>query len=210
MARSCFHTQLFANPVKLSWCITRLVGPLGALIRIGWLPNWCQWPSQSMLWFMYIPVICWGHSTTVCGLMAGRARLQLAHPPPSPAHPLPLTYPLISAIRDITGVVKSYLNNQQWIMHGRVSYKTVAISLLYLYSKSCMAIMQHRRITAASMLQNGISRNTKCDTRVGFPKSGHICFTLTTRNSEINTIIFHKIMLILIFWDMWLYSPCGK
>ena len=37
-------------------------------------------------------------------------------------------------------------------MHSRVSYETVAIRLLYLYSKSCMAIMQHRRITAASML----------------------------------------------------------
>ena len=60
-------------------------------------------------------------------------------------------------------------------MHGRVSYKTVAISLLYLYSKSCVAIMQHRRATAASMLQNGISRNTKWDNMVGFPKSDHKC-----------------------------------
>ena len=61
-------------------------------------------------------------------------------------------------------------------MHDRVNYKTVTISLFYLhvYSKSCVAIMQHRRTTAASMLQNGISRNTKCDIMVGFPKSGHI------------------------------------
>ena len=58
-------------------------------------------------------------------------------------------------------------------MHSRVSYKTVAISLPYLYSKSCVAIIQHRRTTAASLLQNGISRNTKCDIMVGFPKSGH-------------------------------------
>ena len=36
------------------------------------------------------------------------------------------------------------------------------------------AIMQHRRATAASMFQNGISRNTKCDNMVGFPKSSHI------------------------------------
>ena len=34
--------------------------------------------------------------------------------------------------------------------------------------------MQHRRTTAASMFQNGISRNTKCDIMVGFPKSSHI------------------------------------
>ena len=59
-------------------------------------------------------------------------------------------------------------------MHSRVSYKTVAISLLYLYSKSCVAIMQHRRATAASVLQNGISQNTKCDNMVGFSKSSHI------------------------------------
>ena len=59
-------------------------------------------------------------------------------------------------------------------MHGRVSYKTVAICLFYLYSKSCVAIIQHRRVTAASMLQNDISRNTKCDIMVSFPKSGHI------------------------------------
>ena len=36
-----------------------------------------------------------------------------------------------------------------------------------------MAIMQHRRATTASMFQNGISRNTKCDIMVGFPKSSH-------------------------------------
>ena len=83
--------------------------------------------------------------------------------PSHPHHPLPPTHRLISAIHDITVVVKHYLKNQQWVMHGRVSYKTVAISLLYLYSKSCVAMMQHRRITAASMLQNGISLNTKCN-----------------------------------------------
>ena len=60
-------------------------------------------------------------------------------------------------------------------MHGRVSYETVAICLLYLYGKSCVAIMQHRRATAVSMFQNGISRNTKCDIMVGFHKSSHIC-----------------------------------
>ena len=33
--------------------------------------------------------------------------------------------------------------------------------------------MQHRRATAASMFQNGISRNTNCDIMVGFHKSSH-------------------------------------
>ena len=36
-----------------------------------------------------------------------------------------------------------------------------------------MAIAQHRGTTAASMFQNGISRNTKCDNLVGFCKSSH-------------------------------------
>ena len=65
------------------------------------------------------------------------------------------------------------------MLHGRVSYETVAISLLYLYSKSYVAIMQHRRTTADSMFQNGISRNTKCDIMVGFPKSSHICVNVS-------------------------------
>ena len=39
--------------------------------------------------------------------------------------------------------------------------------------------MQHRRATAASMFQNGISRNTKCDIIVGFPKSSHILYAHT-------------------------------
>ena len=67
-------------------------------------------------------------------------------------------------------------------MHGRVSYKTVAISLLYLYSKSCVAIMQHRRATAASMFQNGISQNTKCDNLDSFPKSSHISVHIQSIN----------------------------
>ena len=99
--------------------------------------------------------------------------------PPTPTITLPPhTHPLISAIRDITKAVKNYLINQQWILHVRVSYEIVAISLLYLYSKSCVAIMLHRRATAASMFQNGISRNTKCDIIVGFPKSYHIMLDL--------------------------------
>ena len=37
-----------------------------------------------------------------------------------------------------------------------------------------MAILDHYRTTAYSIFQIGISRNTKCDYTVGFPKSGHI------------------------------------
>ena len=98
--------------------------------------------------------------------------LGACHPPPPP-HPPPTCPPPISTIRDITGPVKNYLKNQQWILHSRVIFETVAISLLYLYSKSCVAIMQHRRTTVASMFKIGISRNTKCDIMVGFTKSSH-------------------------------------
>ena len=70
------------------------------------------------------------------------------------------------------------------MMHGRVSDETVAISLLHVYSKSCVAIMQHRRATAASMFQNGISRNTKCDNLVGFPKSSHTYCALGMGNID--------------------------
>ena len=74
---------------------------------------------------LIFPVVC-AHPwcllrvhTTVCGLMAGKACLRLAHPPHhSPPPPTPF---FISDTRDITGVV-----------HSRVSYETVSISLLYL------------------------------------------------------------------------------
>ena len=46
-----------------------------------------------------------------------------------------------------------------------------------------MAIIQHRRATAASMFKNSISRNTKCDNLVGFPKSSHIYIDSTALKS---------------------------
>ena len=49
--------------------------PNGREIRIGWLPHCCQLPSRSILWFVYIPVVCWEHGTTVCGLMVWRSVL---------------------------------------------------------------------------------------------------------------------------------------
>ena len=106
---------------------------------------------------VYIPVICWEHGTTVCGLMTGRAGLWIAHPSPPPSHPLPPAHILISETHDIKVVVKIYLKNQHRILHGRINYETVAISLLYLYSKSCITVMQHKRTKVASMFQNSIS-----------------------------------------------------
>ena len=38
-----------------------------------------------------------------------------------------------------------------------------------------MTKSQHKGTTAASMFQNGISRNTKCAVRDGFRRDSHIC-----------------------------------
>ena len=38
-----------------------------------------------------------------------------------------------------------------------------------------MTKSQHKRTAAASMFQNGISRNTKCAVRDGFRRDSHIC-----------------------------------
>ena len=47
-----------------------------------------------------------------------------------------------------------------------------------MYSKFGMAegvaTLHHQRSTAHSIFKIRISRNTKCDNLVGFPKSGHI------------------------------------
>ena len=57
--------------------------------------------------------------------------------------------------------------------------------------------MQHRRATAASIFQNGISQNTKCNNLVGFPKSSHICNCRTSASEyKFNTriITIHNII----------------
>ena len=113
-----------------------------------------------------------GCSTTVCALIAGRACLRLAQPLP-PLPPLPSTQLLIYNTHDITEFVKKLSQNQQRIMCGTVSYETLAIRLLYLYSKSDVATIKLRRSTVSSIFQNGISRNTKCDSLVDFLKSSH-------------------------------------
>ena len=120
----CFHRQLFANPVKLRWCITSPVGPLGSTNQNWLYARLLPMTISIYLVFFYIPAAYWEHSTTVCALMARRAHLRLAHPPPPPP-PLPPTHLLISNTCDITGFVKIYLKNQQWILHSRVSYETL-------------------------------------------------------------------------------------
>ena len=163
----CFHRQLFADPVKPSWCITGPVGPLWNTNQ-----NWLGARLLPMAVSIY-PVVC----VYLCCLLGtqhhclwpnGREGLPSACPPTPTTHHLPPTHPsLISDTHDIMGVVK-----KQWILHGRVSYETLSVSLLYLYSISCVAIMQYRRSTAASIFQNG-SHSLKYK-MVGFSKSSHI------------------------------------
>ena len=105
----CFHEWLFAGPVKLCWCITGPVGPLGSTNQ-NWL---CQTAAN-------------GHLGLSCGLCtfllsAGNTALLLSVAqwqggptfslPTHPHHPCPLppTHPLISDTRDIIMAVKNYL-----------------------------------------------------------------------------------------------------
>ena len=70
-----------------------------ALIRMCVVPNCSQRLSRPILWIVAVCATYWTHSTAVCLLMVGLARLQL---PTHPRHP-----PLIHAICDITVTVKS-------------------------------------------------------------------------------------------------------
>ena len=65
-----------------------------ALIRMCVVPNCSQPLSRPILWIVAVCATYWIHSTAVCFLMVGLARLRL------PAHPL------IHAICDITVTVK--------------------------------------------------------------------------------------------------------
>ena len=130
---------------------------------------------------MHILIAYCEHSTTVC--TAGRTHLQLAIHPNYP-HPLPPTHPLIHDTHDITLVGKTSLkSSSEYCMAEFSSY--IAAKLLYLYSKSGMATMKHRRTTVVSIFQNGISRNRKCDNLVCFCKSTHKQFLMLLAKDNI-------------------------
>ena len=140
-SQAYFHRRLFADPVKPGWCITGPTGQLGNTNQ-----NWLGAKLLSMAVLIHL-VVC-VHSCCVLGaqhhclLPNGREGPPSACPPTyTTARPLPPTHPLISAICDITGVVKNYFHNQQWILHSRVSYEILATSLLYLYRKGCVTVM---------------------------------------------------------------------
>ena len=153
----CLHRWDFANPVKLSCCITGPAGPLGSTNQ-NWLGAKILLMALLIYPVVYVHSCCLLRAQQHCLQLNNREGLPLACPPtsttcpppptylPPPTHP-PLPICLISATHDITGVVKNYLKNQQWILYSRVSYETLAISLLYLYSKACMVVLCHRRAT---------------------------------------------------------------
>ena len=125
-------------PVKPSWCIAGPRGSLGSTNQ-----NWLCARLLPMAVSIY-PVVC-VHSCRLLGTQhyclcsnGSFCPPGACHPPPPPPATTPRHHPPppINAIRDITGPVKNYLKNQHWILHGRVIYETVAISLLYLYGKS--------------------------------------------------------------------------
>ena len=71
-----------------------------ALIKMCVVPNCSQRLSRPILWIVAVCATYWTHSTAVCLLMVGLARLRL------PAHA-----PLIHAICDITVAVKKVAQN---------------------------------------------------------------------------------------------------
>ena len=73
-----------------------------ALIRMCVVPNCSQRLSRPILWIVAVCANYWTHSTAVCLLMVGLARLQL----PTHPRPLPPAHPLTHAICDITVTVK--------------------------------------------------------------------------------------------------------
>ena len=122
----CIHGRLFANPVKLSWCITGPVGPLGSTNQ-NWLCAKLLPMAVSIYSVVCVHSCCLLGTQHCClwsngrgahfwlarpGLMAGGPTFGLparSHRP----HPLSPAHPLIRVIRDITGVVKNYLKNHQ-------------------------------------------------------------------------------------------------
>ena len=103
----CFHRWLFADPVKLHQCIT---GPLESLGSTN--QNWCGDKLLPTFVSTY-PVDCvhlCEHRATVCALIAGEPAFGLpTHPHHPDIHQPPRTYDT----RDITGVTKNYLKDQQ-------------------------------------------------------------------------------------------------
>ena len=113
----CFHRQPLSNHVNCVGALQDLWALWEALIRIGEVPNCCQWPSQSVLWIVYISVIYWEHSTTVCALMVGRTCLRLALPCPPPLALIHDTHGIIGVIKTISKTSSEYCVTELALQH---------------------------------------------------------------------------------------------
>ena len=95
----CFHRWLFANPVKLPWCITGPVEPLGSTYQNWWVPNYCH--AMSILIY---PVDCVHlchllRTQHYCPCPNGKENPCSTCPPtPTTPCPLPPTYVLPFAL----------------------------------------------------------------------------------------------------------------
>ena len=105
----CFYTRLFINAVKPRGCIS---WHWGASIGLHGVPGCSSHKSWPPLCIVTVCATDWRYSTALWVWMVALARLRLPTrpclPPPPPAHPPP-----INSIRDITGVGKKRLKNQQ-------------------------------------------------------------------------------------------------
>ena len=96
----CFHRRLFANPVKLHWCIAGLVGPLGSANQ-----SWCGVKLLTMSVSTH-SVGC----VHICHLLRGQHHCQCPNGNENPASacpPTPTRSPPIHDMCDITIVAKN-------------------------------------------------------------------------------------------------------
>ena len=102
----CFYRRLFMDAVKPRGCIS---WHWGASIGLHSVPGGSSrqyWPCNSL---------CHRLKVQHCSLSLNGcfSPPSASHPPPPPPHPPPTRPPPINSIRDITGVGKKHLKNQQ-------------------------------------------------------------------------------------------------
>ena len=106
--QGCFHRQLFANPVKLHWCITGPVQPLGST-------NQSSWGTRLLPMSVSTYPVDYVH---LCHLLSTQHNCLCPNGkenPPSVCPPTPTTIPTLLSpptpihTHDITRVVKAIL-----------------------------------------------------------------------------------------------------